>query len=525
MIDTLLENEVTVSPNRVDSHADFSSIQDAIDYVAVRASLSNPWTIRLLPGIYEIKDELDATDTTGIRIVGAGRDSTIIRMVAGGSYYGTGSGNQDVINATGADGLFLSHLWLDGLTNAAANFIGGVLSGMRVDGANVVLDSVRISAPSYSTWVVLGTAGKLVEIFNSKFDCGSGMIIGRETWHIFSSELRATRTSTQFDSAGTPPNPISGLTSFSSGEVQIWGCHIHSEDSTTAPGPGLGVACFRLSGTGSTLNFEVLGTTCHVKVTANYAGDIRTALLQGAGRFSFIGNNFLIDATPASSATTVGVFGGGGNASMAVHLRGNNVQQNNPTTPSAATLIGFWSTNGAISGTVSISGQDASDVGFLAAPSTFSGTDMTRTSGSATLASGVARVLLITDAGNSAVTDAVFNPASVSVTTATGDFTTVFRAGDFVRLSTDTDSTWTRIATVTTTTLTLAENYRGTSNTGTARRATRTNQTQPNATYRAAVTAAITGETFSVTAKHASGFTITSSNGASTATVDWILLR
>jgi hypothetical protein len=48
---------------------------------------------------------------------------------------------------------------------------------------------------------------------------------------------------------------------------------------------------------------------------------------------------------------------------------------------------------------------------------------------------------------------------------------------------------------------------------------------EPNAAYHILLTGDITGETFKWSSKTATTFTITSSNGASTATVDWLLVR
>jgi hypothetical protein len=146
--------------------------------------------------------------------------------------------------------------------------------------------------------------------------------------------------------------------------------------------------------------------------------------------------------------------------------------------------------------------------------------------GGATLASGVARVLLITDAGNGGgAADCSFTSGGTSVSTAT-DLTATYRIGDYIRAASHDDSAWTQIKNTSSTTITLVEGYRGaTLATTQGKRGTPNDNTQPDGSYRVNVTAAITGETFGVTLKHASGFLITSSNAASTATVDWILAR
>lgn len=68
--------EIVVDPNGVKGA--YTTIQAAIDYALPRSAVSTPWTIRLLPGIYEQTATLNADGAQYLSFIGAGMDATII---------------------------------------------------------------------------------------------------------------------------------------------------------------------------------------------------------------------------------------------------------------------------------------------------------------------------------------------------------------------------------------------------------------------------------------------------------------
>jgi hypothetical protein len=69
-------NEIIVDPNG--QIGGYTTIQAAINYALPLSSASDPWTIRLLPGIYEQTAVLNAAGAQYLTFIGAGADATII---------------------------------------------------------------------------------------------------------------------------------------------------------------------------------------------------------------------------------------------------------------------------------------------------------------------------------------------------------------------------------------------------------------------------------------------------------------
>jgi len=73
-------NEIIVDPNG--AIGGYTTIQAAINYALPLSSASDPWTIRLLPGIYEQTAVLNAAGAQYLTFIGAGADATIINRAA-----------------------------------------------------------------------------------------------------------------------------------------------------------------------------------------------------------------------------------------------------------------------------------------------------------------------------------------------------------------------------------------------------------------------------------------------------------
>ena len=158
---------------------------------------------------------------------------------------------------------------------------------------------------------------------------------------------------------------------------------------------------------------------------------------------------------------------------------------------------------------------------------------MQQVSGNSTLAAGTLRVSFVA-LGTVTGGSPTFSTASATVTNGT-NFNTIFKPGEFIKIDTDGTQCFTRIKTIDSSTqLTLEEVYGGgrtpacSSATAASRRGTPNGQTQPDSAFRVVIlprAAPGAAELFYATNHSPSGFTLNSSNGASTLNVDWFLVR
>jgi len=500
-------------------------IQAALTAAKARGTATNPVTVRFMPGLYTVNTGLSLTSAVGVNLEGAGFEHTVIRFAS--SVYTTGV-LSTLLDLSGSTNICLRGIWLDALTGANASTVGTASSTAALldNTDDVRFDSMKCTAITYSVWAQTNTAGNLIEVFNSRFVGTNGIRTASETWHIFSSDLRGERSdTTQFAGNAVPVFALQ-----TNGPIQIWGSHLHAEDTSTT---STGVCCVSV---GSGHSVEVVGTTLHAVVSGDFDASSRICLIArinstaAAASLTLAGNNLLIEAGSITQKTgTVGVLQLASTNNSQVHyITGNSLKETLGTGHKRGNIIHSagsgsptikWTGNISSAGGWTRAGANAIAVG------SFTTVEPGRQAGGATLAAGVARILLITDGGNTSEVAASFSNVSTSVTGGVS-FDTIFKPGDFVRLSTDTDSAWTRIRAVSATTLSLEENYRGSTAVGTAKLGTQTINTQPDSSYRVAVTSTnVANETFSVTLKHPSGFLITSSNGASTTTADWVILR
>lgn len=528
--DAAAAREFVVDPKN-NALEDYTNLQAALTAAKALASADNPVTIRLKAGVYLVDEGLVCTEADGINLVGEGFQHTIIRGTVAAFVE-----NEEFIllDITDSTNMCFRGIHFDARSNATPAALGasGGSTTMFLDGTDAIrFDSCFCEAVTYSVWAAAGVAGNLIEAFNSRFLATNGVRTNAETWHFFSCDLRSERDDdTQF--LGTVAQTALQAT----GPCQIWGSHLHVEDNST------GSATQSLAGVKLNAGFsvEVLGSTIHTVVANNTdsstrkVSNVEVASADANAAIIVAGCNLILDTPNITEITTsVGIFiitttnngqvhkfiGNAITADIGAGPRSGNVVSNQATGTPTIHWIGNTSSSYGWTRAAAVGGAIA----------TFSGMGPASQAGGATLASGVSRVLLLTDTGDTAETGAVFNSGTTTVTGGSA-FNTIFKPGDFVRhtgaSASHNDSHWTRIRAVSATTLTLEENYRGTSATGTAKKGTQTVATQPDGSYRVSLTStSVANETFSVTLKHASGFLITSSNGASTTTVDFVILR
>lgn len=532
------EREITVSPNRTDGFADAADLSEAISYVRTRSSLTRPYTVRLLPGIYTSDDTIDATGLTGVRFRGSGKDATIIGATkAWAESHRTGGATvQGFFDVSSANNVSFVGLTVHGtygddgtLTVGQSNALSGILHDTMV--GNVLIDDCDVFGFEYAVSAGTNTSPQRIDIMNSRLFGNSNCVrSGVEKWHIFSCDLRATKT----DTGPSQTTFASGLQFIGTGEFQVWGCHIHAEDRRTASGDPSGgpVAAVRFPQQAGTLA-QILGSTIHVMVGTNpglannrfAAVDVNNNV---ASTLFLIGCDLIYESTTLTQGCIGGISMNTTSASSSnIRLAGCMIRDNGG---SGGTQRGWLVRPGASlisSGpNIDISGVRYYD-GMVVPTNqiTLTGNPAFQPNGTTTLASGTKIILLLTDSGNvGGATDTDF-AASVTVTVPDSS---LYKAGQYIKAASHADTAWTRIKNIpNSTTLTLEETYRGGALVDTqAKLGVANANTQIDGTYRVlpTLTTAV-NETLSISSKHATGFVITSSNGASTATLDWVLMR
>lgn len=288
----------------------------------------------------------------------------------------------------------------------------------------------------------------------------------------------------------------------------------------------------------SATRLVVVGTTVHAKIMGDMDTSTRTSspvqvTTGNSGNLVLVGDDLLLDTgtlTQGSAGALVyGVTAGQG--SLNITIAGSNFYDASGSGGTRRGSLVKVTTSGT-SPVFRISGSRLAG-GFVGSnASAINTTQWGRASGTSTLVAGTSIVLLITDGGNKGGAAATsFTNGSTSVTGTGTTFLTDFKPGQFIRAASHTDATWTRIASIASdTAMTLdTGGYRGaTLATTQAKVGIPNDNTQPEGTYQVALTpttAPGAAESYYVTTKHASGFTITSTNGASTVTLDWVLSR
>lgn len=533
--------EIVVEPDSPNGRSNSANLQAVLNEAKALASATNPIVIRLLPGIYMLETGtagLSLTSASYVKLCGAGPELTIIRTASGWMADSASGSDAVLLNLSSSSHIVLEGIYFDNRTNQATDLVTNknapaILFDLADD---IIVNRCRVAGVVYGGFTNTASGGKMIESFDSRWEgANGGWRSNAETWHVFSGSMESLVTDAT-DSAAVV-TPLQGVQI--GGPAQIWGAHIHCEDQRTTSEGAVAVEMnSNLAG-----GVEILGSTLHVKVTNDTdTNGRRFAPLEmnsssAAAALRVSGCNLLIEApnVTATSAFVGQLILSASHNSQRIEISGNSLRESlsasglyrrghvvNRISANTAPTI-RWLSNGM--GSTLFGWTKAAAVNSAVA--TLETTSLGHQAGTATLSSGTKAVLLITDAGNAAGT--VTFAASTSVSAGT-NLDTIFKPGDFVKNAADGDNAWTRIRAVTATTLTLEENYRG-STTGagqTARLGTQNANTQPDGSYRVSVTPTSTpsaAESYVITSKHASGFTITSTSGTSAVSLDWLLLR
>jgi len=492
--------EYVVTPTGVGNYA---TIQEALDAAKKNATPATPITVRLLPGVYTIpagSPTLTLLSASYVNLMGAGPELTIVRGGEGFMADAASGDRGDLFDISGSKHLRLEGIYFDNLTNVDRVTKKEASAIFMNDTDDILINRCRVEGNAYGAWANANSEGHVIETYDSRFVGGNGGIrTGPEIWHIFSGSMMSMVTDARDNPVLTAP-----LSAFQAvGPTQIWGAHIHCEDMRSASRGCIGA---ELQG-GSRGAVEIFGTTIHVKVShdSDPGGHRRFAPLEvnssnAGSALRVSGCNMLIETPNVtdSTATIAQLLLTNASSAQRHEIIGNSFRENVSATglyqrgtvlnrvSSARAPTVRWLANGVGSRIV---GWTASNPMLNGPVASFETTSMASQSGSATLASGTRTVLLIADAGNAAGT-VRFN-ASATVDQGTS-LDTIFKPGDFVKNAADGDTAWTRIRSVSPTTLALEEPYRG-RKTGTGQVAKIGNQTldsQPDGSYRVSVTGA-----------------------------------
>lgn len=529
-------------------------LRQSISYAAGQATSANPYTVRLAPGTYITNSQINMTGSQNIRIVGAGMESTKIigtaTWVAAASAGTTASG---LLNLTGSGNIVLQNLTIDGgyENRPAATEVQISPSGLLLDQlvGDITIIGCHIKGLTNAIFSGNANSGIAIRCFSSKFLALLQTIVSAsEDWFFHGCNIGAIRASTDTttDVSTKMCLALNPGASSSIGSMYVNGCEVEAVYTGAPSGdPGF-IGAVRIGGSAlANGRLYVTGGTMRVTMLSQptMAADCGCLLIPGAGETGwfaqFSGVTFITETGALSLAPTsarVGVvvtseIGGSFDTTNILEFAGcthRDIGSGGRQRGAFVTLLPGI-------GTIRQEGWHSPLGPLLTSAETASGgTDQNFTRGTATLSSGIKRILLITDVGNKTGT-ATFSSSSTAVTGVGTAFTTQFRVGDFIRRSDGTDSQWTRINTITDdTNIVLEENYRGSSGSATVRLGTPTSDTPfagtaaVAANYRVLVTptaAPGAAELFYVTSKHASGFTINSSDGASTKTLDYLVVR
>src|SRR6185436_8259945 len=144
-------------------------------------------------------------------------------------------------------------------------------------------------------------------------------------WHIFSSDIRAARSSSEDGVVATLAAVDVNAPSTSPGNVTIWGSHLHAEyDGGMAPAS---MSALRYVGdAGST---TIVGSTLHVKSSAEIASGANSASIMlvgsSAGRINVVGSDLLYETASGASNGRFGAIGYQGSTSnVELQITGSN---------------------------------------------------------------------------------------------------------------------------------------------------------------------------------------------------------
>jgi hypothetical protein len=427
----------------------YSSLQDAIDAIS-DSSATKVYTVFVDSGVLSVDAPMTMDGKSYINIVGHGEGVSIVR--ASSDYFTNApTAHVNFLDLTDCTNVTLRGLTFDARTNDPGNidpttkFLNGIL---LQNNDRILFDSVEVRAVNYGIWESAGTAGNLIEVYNSKvLSTATALLVKGSLWHIFSSEIKALQTGSESASdLAVALDLVNGV------NTTVWGSHLHAESSKS--GASGTVAAMRVNSVVSG-ELAVIGTQLHVKIgTTNIGSSSRSMFgfycssATGTSHYDFVGSDIHYESPASISQGRLGGIGYNGTGGTQV-----------------ISFVG--------SGIYDLGGSGGTYRSNIIQNSSFGTAPQLRTAG-ANIGSAVAA------------------SGSLPSGLASGAATLTNQRGS-VTLSGGTAS------------VTLPA-------------------TVPDTSYSVAVSTGV-NETMRVTGKSTSGFTVTSSNGSSTATVDWILVR
>lgn len=559
-------NEIIVDPNGF--LGAYSTLQIAINYAAALSTAANPWTIRLLPGVYSSPTSITVpANTVGLNIVGPGSDAVIIRptaawyssLVASANFLDLGNLEMGTLAGFTVDTQTNDPLTSPYNTTIAISAIGWSANSAAPKKQLVVKDvHIMGTASGWNTYTASSTGAPptlffsncLIESRSIGYEAGNESLIANSTTVLAFNDTTAY-WGTQSQPSGSGSDGIASkrvnaisLGTTGSGWTQAWqGGYLLAYDNRSGTAGG-SVSVLRVAqgASNSLAQFDGLkflstqhctqpddgagsenhtagivipgGTTVLGRIAATGCEFSQEVATNSKGYF--MGSTVVVDSTTASGLT-IDIAGGHSelSAGSLSKTAANGVQ---------GRLGDVVYTQ--ISGTpptINFVGHQLKQ-GFTAPIAVSTIQDFRPRKVTGTFASANNVIVMLATTPVTLGSTAFFTNGSAAVSAGTG-FTTNLIPGDFIRASPDANSALVRIKSIeSASALTLAANYVGTGGTQTVFASAANQNTQPDTSYGVAITGNV-NETFWVTAKTATSFTVNSSNATSTATVDCVVTR
>ncbi|HYV18709.1 MAG TPA: hypothetical protein VFC25_06750 [Verrucomicrobiae bacterium] len=290
----------------------YSTLQSAIDAIT-DSSATKVYTVFLDSGILSTDTSTTLNGKSYINIVGRGEGVSILQ--ASTTWFANvfaGTTPFDFLDLTSSTNITLRGLTIDARTNDPGSYSSTQFNGIRLFNVDrLLLDSVEVRAVNFGMWEYGGTAGNLIEVYNSKLLSTVNTIISRNTtWHVFGSEIKALQTGAESASDETVAWEMdNGI------NTTIWGSHIHAE--TSKAGASGTVAGLKIFSASSGAHLAVIGTQIQVKVattnigssTRNMFGFLFVSASTGPNSYDFAGSTIHYESPASMSQGRLGAIG------------------------------------------------------------------------------------------------------------------------------------------------------------------------------------------------------------------------
>jgi len=310
----------------------YSSVQSAIDAIT-DSSATKIYTIFVDAGILPSDNSISFNGKDYINLVGRGMGTSVLQASA--QWYqnaGNGLTSQNYLDLSDSQNVTLSGITIDARTLDPGGFgASTIYTGLIAQppaGSKVTIENCEILGLFYGlSGQGSGAGGGLVDVFNSKIQ---GAVTTfwpyNVNWHVFATDIRLMDTGAH---SGPPFSSISAIGVTGTGDITLWGSHIHAETSMDTS--------WNVSGIGQSQGtITLIGSTLHVKITTTISNSNRRmfAASLGNGTMNLIGTEILYESVPSlgsgrlggiiftSTAPTVNILGstfrdGGGSGGTA----------------------------------------------------------------------------------------------------------------------------------------------------------------------------------------------------------------